>query len=931
MGDRAINAGWRLGWSLTVLLLAMFLVGSSSESVAASRGEEGWILLRQEGQSPARSTFRAHPWWYDKVRKDELIGGAWASHFSDDSPGRVTYRVEVPEAGSFDFWLRANPIQSSMRFRVGDGAWRNVDFSLAIDSINIAEDQKADLRFIAWVPLGQVELKQGPVEITFEANSRNHHHGAIDAFYLSNRPIQPRGRERPVLSIPGESVLDEQNTWPFETVAPSERPADARRMLDLRSLNEERAGQSGFIRLSEDGRSFVRGDGEPIRFWAVGSDLYRSNPEAMKEHVRFLAGLGVNMVRLHTQIPDTREGAAITATRRDQIEGVRRFVAVARDEGIYVTLSPFWAHIPRVPRSWGIEGYEEQAHLWGVMFFNPDLQRAYRAWMRELLEPVNPHTGIPLKDDPALAILQIKNEDSLLFYTSARIAQPQRRLLERQFSEWVIARHGSAANALQAWQGARLDGDRPDDDFFALHDIWHQTQIWRGGKQLRLVDELEFMARTQRQFYEDVVRFLRDEIGARQLINAMNWKSADPVLLDDAERWTYAAAEVMAVNRYTGVVHTGANNGYRIDPGHHFQSRSVLRRPLSLPVALKQPDPHPMLVTESTWVHPTQWQSEGPFLISAYQSLTGVDAFYWFSATEPRWLTDPRRLFWRVGDSYAMHKWSCSVPMIMGQFPAHALAFRRGDVQEGSPVVVEHRSLNDLWTRRVPIISESGSFDPNRDEGSFAAESPIRQEVDRRAFLVGPVRVVHESDASRSQVADVSRWIDEDASVIRGNTGQIKLDYGKGVLVVDSPRYQGVGGFLADAGGSFTTADLSVQSENRYAMIAVVSMDDRPIRESGRILIQVGTESRLTGWLTRQTSFEAGGQNLEGEQIVNSGSPPWQIVRTKATVEIRNSQLRRATALDVDGYAVAEVAVERREAGIQLTLPPDAMYVILER
>jgi hypothetical protein len=40
-------------------------------------------------------------------------------------------------------------------------------------------------------------------------------------------------------------------------------------VLDLHYLNEEVAGEHGFIRLAPDGEIFVRGDGQPIRFWAA--------------------------------------------------------------------------------------------------------------------------------------------------------------------------------------------------------------------------------------------------------------------------------------------------------------------------------------------------------------------------------------------------------------------------------------------------------------------------------------------------------------------------------------------------------------------------------------------------------------------------------------------------------------------------------------
>ena len=54
-----------------------------------------------------------------------------------------------------------------------------------------------------------------------------------------------------------------------------------------------------------------------------------------------------------------------------------------------------------------------EAHL------RDDLKAAYKAWMKALLTPRNPHTGVPLAKDPALAIVQVQNEDSLFFGTVA--------------------------------------------------------------------------------------------------------------------------------------------------------------------------------------------------------------------------------------------------------------------------------------------------------------------------------------------------------------------------------------------------------------------------------------------------------------------------------------------------------------------------------
>lgn len=69
----------------------------------------------------------------------------------------------------------------------------------------------------------------------------------------------------------------------------------------------------------------------------------------------------------------------------------------------------------------------------------------------------------------------------------------------------------------------------------------------------------------------------------------------------------------------------------------------------------------------------------------------------------------------------SQQKWVCATPAMLGQFPAAALAFRRGE-----PVVEEHRSLAAAWAGRTPIIAESAAFDPNRDAGDIAPAPAVK-------------------------------------------------------------------------------------------------------------------------------------------------------------------------------------------------------------
>ena len=243
-------------------------------------------------------------------------------------------------------------------------------------------------------------------------------------------------------------------------------------------------------------------------------------------------------------------------------------------------------------------------------------------------------------------------------------------------------------------------------------------------------------------FNREIARYLREELGCKQLINAGNWKTADSVKLDDAERWSYTANEVLAVNRYYSPVHIGPDRGWRINAGDSFDDASVLFRPRELPLNLKQADGHPMMVTESHWVPPLGYQSEGPFLVAAYQSLSGVDVFYWFATGETEWSNQDRAR----ADSASRAKWRIATPMVLGQFPAAALLFRKGYFKEGQPVVDEHRSLEQIWERVPPALAEDPGYDPNRDLGDTARRVSVKGPVDPLAFLVGPVKIHYDSE-----------------------------------------------------------------------------------------------------------------------------------------------------------------------------------------
>lgn len=718
---------------------------------------------------------------------------------------------------------------------------------------------------------------------------------------------------------------DSGNTWAF--IHPEDH-FGANALLDLRDLNEPVAGQSGFVRLSADG-GFVRGDAAPIRFWACGSSQYTQSADELARHARFLAKIGVNMVRLHAQIGADGDVPQLTDVNQKEIDGIWRAVAAFRNAGIYVTISPYWA-LDRPAARWGIEGYERHTDLWGLLFFNETLQKGYKAWVTKLYTPKNPYTGIPLARDPAVAIVQIQNEDGMFFWTMDAIKPQQKRLLGRKFAAWLEARYGSLDAASDNWDGVGAAGDNFGGGDVGIMSVGQWTRPQHGGRRRRLTDQLEFFADTQREFYAQMVKFYRRDLGCRQLINASNWLTADAVHLNDVERYTDTAADVLAVNKYFSGTHEGKDTGWRIDPGDCFTNDFGVLNPRDLPTNLKQVSGHPMIVTESSWVSPLEDQNEGPFLTAAYESLSGVAGLYWYSATAEQYADDPRVGFVSVGDQHPLRKYSCSTPALMGNFPAAALLYRKGYLKRGEPVVVENRPLEDLWDRRLPVIAENRGFDPNRMSGDAGEQLEFGRGADPLAFLVGPVMVNYGGDSSRSFIADLSGLIDHDRKIITSDTGQIRLNYDIGLCTIDAPAAQGASGFLKKA-GDVPLSTIDISSGNEQASVLVVSMDDRPLNVSREMLVQVGTPAHLSGWKTEPADFEGGDQRqYHGLKVVNVGRPPWMMDDADVTLTVRNPNLTRETVLDVSGYPQREVKLSSNGGVVKMRLPKNAMYVVLQ-
>jgi hypothetical protein len=149
-----------------------------------------------EGENASDRHVTPHVWYSDAVRKEQMSGGAWLSHFSATSDGTARYEVTIPKDGNYVMWVRCNPY-GALSWQVDGGTWTKFENSKPVDVINLASDDKHDLRYLGWLRAGPLPLKQGPASLTFKMHSPAQHHGAIDCFALTTRPYEPRGMLKP--------------------------------------------------------------------------------------------------------------------------------------------------------------------------------------------------------------------------------------------------------------------------------------------------------------------------------------------------------------------------------------------------------------------------------------------------------------------------------------------------------------------------------------------------------------------------------------------------------------------------------------------------------------------------------------------------------------------------------------------------------------
>lgn len=234
-------------------------------------------------------------------------------------------------------------------------------------------------------------------------------------------------------------------------------------VTDFSSLNPPIEAGS---RVTVDAQGHFAVNGRRVRFLGMnfaGDSPFMPTNKADGVAAR-LAKFGVNNVRFHHLDATWATGGGLlnyTATssrniRAAQLERLHFLVARLKAHGIYANINLLVGREYRSGDGLGTEvttmDWKDQ-HILG--FFNDTALALHQEYATQVLTPVNPFTGLSLAADPAVAFVEIINENGILqkWYDGGLDRLPSRYAgqLQSLWNDWLAARYEDDAALRAVW------------------------------------------------------------------------------------------------------------------------------------------------------------------------------------------------------------------------------------------------------------------------------------------------------------------------------------------------------------------------------------------------------------------------------------------------------------------------------------------------
>lgn len=704
--------------------------------------------------------------------------------------------------------------------------------------------------------------------------------------------------------------MPDTNNWPEYNIPWNDNmPGPA----DVSYLLHRPAGRFGFITV-KDGH-LALGDGTRFRIW--GQHLCNSGPLPPKHLApviaRRLAKFGINCVRMHAFDCHWPEGILMRDTecsRSLDPEGIDRFdwmVACLKEQGIYVDLN---LHVARkFSESDGVKFAESVG--WGKpeIYFDRQMILLLKEYARDLLHHRNPFTGLRYVDEPAVAVIEITNENSLTErwrngdliggFTGKKtnwepVHAEYTKDLDKLWNEWLLRKYSNRDMLDMAWSG----DVKHDEDPVCGNVCRLAPEDFATANSCRFNDEASFYMDIERKFFLEMKSYLRDDLGVPQLI-----------LGNSDHNYGWSSIPVVAANTLLDITDSHFywqhpdNGTIKNTPMVDEPDRSVIGH-----LSRGAVEGYPHFCTEINEPFPNDYAAEFIPIVSAYARLQDLDGIFFYEyltwrgayTKEESWSEQRQRTWFDMANN----------PVKMSQTVLGALMFLRGDALCSSHTVM--RTIPSSWIRESIRIASD------------------REHPYKLNFLPGRVALKH-----RIRIAelDAMKIMPEEGDIIVphgdivSDTGELvwKTSSDNGQVLIDTPRHQ----VIVSRAGEVVTSNCIFRFTTPFAALQLASTDEKPIAEADSLLMVIGTRVANTDqtWVDDSRTTPA-----------EWGHAPVRIEPIEGTVVLRglgDSHNVTVYPLDGNGQPGAGIRLNQNVEGFSFTLngsmPTTWYYIKIQR
>jgi hypothetical protein len=609
--------------------------------------------------------------------------------------------------------------------------------------------------------------------------------------------------------------------------------------VDVSYLLDAPAGKHGFV-VVKDGHLATE-DGQRIRFWGVNITDWSKGSRQIpsKEDASFIAAtlarFGVNSVRfqfLDLEEPRgliAKQGDSTRSMDADQLDREDYFIAELEKRGIYIDFNLLVGR----PFHEG-DGVKDAALLRqgakGTSFFDARLIELQKGYAQQLLTRLNPYTKHKYTDDPAVAIVEINNENAINVGFRAPSAFYEDELTG-VYNQW-LAKHRDAAQVAALRQICEVAADAP------VPLIGRRGGAAQAPPE-RFYAEAEFYNDLQRDYFLDMEKYIKQTLGSKSLIIATadhsHSSSGYPILL--------ATTSMDIIDGHT----------YWQHPEYYVKKLPMVNDPFNSTVVELSRSAiagKPYTVSEVNNPFPNDYAGEGIPVLAAYAGLQDWDALIWYTF-EPK--VDPA---WKpyVGDPFDISL----DPVKMPELAAGALMFLRADVAKADTTSERAYSQKQVFDSMLIPATERPYYTPG-----FPLSLPLEHEVRISSLTGPPTQPFAESTPANPIVSDTRELAWYTSPKIGG------------LVTVDTPRSQALIGFVKAQ--DKTVRNLTVDVDNDFCTILLSSMDNNPIATSSKLLLVAGGPVQNSGqeW------------NTAGTDVTSFGGSPTLIEQVKGTITLR--------------------------------------------